>query len=362
METALTGQQQGGIAASLDDLVALRGRVAGGTSMRRRLLTTVASPGAHVSRHAGRGLAFAELRAYQPGDEPRHIDWRHTARRGRPFTKLFEAERERPLWLLVDQRQAMRFGTRGAFKSVQAARAAAVLAWTAAAAGDRVGGALLAADEPPPVPPRAREAGVLPLLAQLCAAQRDDVRAGKLLAGQFPPAATAVLEQGTARVPPDGRTGDSLAAALLRVSRLLRPGAELIVIGDFADFDAVAERALARLAAQAQVSLLQVFDLFERDAPPPAVYRLTDGEREVDLDLCDVAVRAAWGAAFRERSARLAHCASRLALPYRQLATDEDPLGSLAVWSAPASMLPARVAGEPGAVVPSVARPLAGGR
>lgn len=352
-----------GVSASLDDLVALRARLAGGAPPRRRPLPiATASPGANTSRHAGRGLAFAELRAYQPGDEPRHIDWRHTAQRGRPFTKLFETERERPLLLVVDQRPAMRFGTRGAFKSVQAARAAAVLAWSAAAAGDRVGGALLACSSPPPLPPRAREAGVLPLLAQLCAAQRDEVRQGEPQAGEFPHAAAAAAAPGTARVPPDGRTGDGLAAALLRVSRLLRPGAELIVIGDFADFDAAAERALAGLATQAQLALLQVFDPFERDAPPPAVYWLTDGEHEVDLDLHDAAARTAWGAAFRERSARLARFANRLALPYRQLATDEDPLRALAVWSAPASTLPAGAAGEPGSIIPSAARPQAGGR
>jgi uncharacterized protein (DUF58 family) len=85
-------------------------------------------------------MEFDESRVYLPGDDPRNMDWRVTARAGTPHVKLFREERERPVWLLVDQGPSMRFGTRVAFKSVVAARVAALLGWAAVDRGDRVGG------------------------------------------------------------------------------------------------------------------------------------------------------------------------------------------------------------------------------
>ena len=78
--------------------------------------------GQYLSHFKGRGMEFDEARPYQDGDDPRNIDWRVTARTGKPFTKLFREERERPVLLWLDLRAAMHFATRGSFKSVLAAR------------------------------------------------------------------------------------------------------------------------------------------------------------------------------------------------------------------------------------------------
>src|SRR3546814_11310880 len=74
-------------------------------------------------------MEYAESREYAHGDDARHIDWRLTARSGKPHTKLFRAERERLTLLVADTAPALYFGTRVRFKSVQAARAGAVAAW-----------------------------------------------------------------------------------------------------------------------------------------------------------------------------------------------------------------------------------------
>src|SRR5690606_16242665 len=74
--------------------------------------------GAHLSKTKGRGVDFEEHRAYQPGDDIRAIDWRVTARTGRPFIKVFREERERPVIIGVDQSHNMFFGSHVAFKSV----------------------------------------------------------------------------------------------------------------------------------------------------------------------------------------------------------------------------------------------------
>ena len=96
--------------------------------------------GAYVSHFRGRGMEFDESRPYQPGDDPRSIDWRVTARSTTAYTKLFREERERPVLIMVDLRSNMHFATRGCFKSVSASRAAALLSWAAHHRGDRLGG------------------------------------------------------------------------------------------------------------------------------------------------------------------------------------------------------------------------------
>ncbi|MFZ2172135.1 MAG: DUF58 domain-containing protein, partial [Methylococcaceae bacterium] len=96
--------------------------------------------GGYVSRFKGRGMEFDEARLYQPGDDIRSIDWRVTARTGKTHTKVYREERERPVFISVDNRPAMHFATRGVFKSVLAAKLAGLLAWTAQNHGDRIGG------------------------------------------------------------------------------------------------------------------------------------------------------------------------------------------------------------------------------
>ena len=128
-----------GTTFSTADLVGLRPRAAG-LSLDASLSSRVGRSGIRVSRIRGRGMEYSESRIYLPGDDIRRIDWRVTARTGRPHTKLFHEERDRPVLFVVDLGAHMRFGTRGAFKSVVAAEAASLLAWAAAENGDRVGG------------------------------------------------------------------------------------------------------------------------------------------------------------------------------------------------------------------------------
>lgn len=95
--------------------------------------------GAYLSPFKGRGMDFEESRIYQDGDDIRNMDWRVTARTGTAHTKVFREERERSVLMWVDYRRPMFFATQGAFKSVLAARAAALLSWSAIAHGDQIG-------------------------------------------------------------------------------------------------------------------------------------------------------------------------------------------------------------------------------
>ncbi len=95
--------------------------------------------GSYHGARPGIGLTFAELRAYEPGDDVRHIDWNVTARQAKPYVRRYIEERALVLWLVVDVSASMRFGPEGKSKADRAAQAAALLATAAVQNGDRVG-------------------------------------------------------------------------------------------------------------------------------------------------------------------------------------------------------------------------------
>ena len=287
---------ESGIRASLSELIALREQARRlDLAPRGRVLAT--RTGGHLSRFRGRGMEFDVSRVYQPGDDPRNMDWRVTARAGTPHVKLFREERERPVWLLVDQGPSMRFGTRVAFKSVIAARAAALLGWAAVDRMDRVGGLVFDESRHLERRPAARTAGLLPLLERLSEPAQ-----------------------------PGGRGYGSLVDAATHLARLVRPGSLVAVISDFADTGQETAPWLAELSAGRELMLVMVHDPLERAAPPPGLYPVTDGERRGVLDLTRRASRERYRLRFEERLETLERLARRYHAHLLRLATT-DPVG-----------------------------------
>jgi uncharacterized protein (DUF58 family) len=250
---------------ALDELIAL-GALAHGANLARSRRSPALRAGASTSRWRGRGVDFRESRIYQAGDEIRHMDWRVTARSGKPHTKLFEEEREQGLLLAMDLNPGMRFGTRVRFKNVQAARAAALLAWMASAAGDRVGALGFGGGIDGEVKPAGGRRGVLHVLRAL----RDwDASA-------------------------DGTTQQPLSRALARVRRLLRPGMRLVLLSDGFSADAQAAQLLPQIAGRHEIALVLLRDALELGAPPPGRYALHLGAARRILDFADAGVRDAW--------------------------------------------------------------------
>jgi uncharacterized protein (DUF58 family) len=284
------------IVPDLEELLALRG-AAHGLSLHGRKAARSAPLGVHSSALRGRGLEFQEVRTYVAGDDPRNIDWRVTARRGRPHTKLFREERERPVWLLVDLQPGLFFGTRRQLKSALVVRTAALLAWTASLDGDRVGTVIAhGAAEARILPARAREAGVLPLLDALLQSQP---RA---------PGEPAPL---------------ALETALRTLLPLARPGSQILAISDFAGLREEASSLWTALAAHADLRLFWVTDPLEEEGLPngrfraglPGRLRILEGAR----------VRERWRQAWRERQARIVELSQRNAAPVVRLETRELP-------------------------------------
>lgn len=286
---------------ALDELIALSA-LAHGASLARSRRSPALRAGASSSRWRGRGVDFRESRIYQPGDEIRHMDWRVTARSGKAHTKLFEEEREQGLLLAMDLNPGMRFGTRVRFKSVQAARAAALLAWMASAAGDRVGALGFGGGINGEVKPAGGRRGVLHVLRAL----RDwDVAAD--LSAQEP-----------------------LSRALARIRRLLRPGMRLVLLSDGFSTDADAAQLLSQIAGRHDIAFVLLRDALELAPPPPGRYALHLGASRRILDFGDDAVRNAWTERFAESRRRLGELARRHAIRVVELDGHADLRRALA--------------------------------
>jgi uncharacterized protein (DUF58 family) len=290
-----------GVRVDLAELIAMR--LQAYRLERAALKRVVGSRGAaHASRVRGRGVDYAESRNYQPGDDIRQMDWRVTARTGRPHTKLFQEERERNVLLVVSHNPSMHFGTRVRFKSVQAARLAALLAWAATLNGDRVGAIGYGPGLNAEVKPGGGSRGALRVLRAL---REWD----------------AVAAHGHDVVP--------LSQALQRAQRLARPGTQVVLIGDGFDCDAGSEPLLSLLARHCEVAAVLISDPLEHHAPPPARYALHGDDGRVQLDFALPATRAQWAQWFEARRAKWIDQLRRRSLGHVVLDTDGEPESAL---------------------------------
>ena len=261
---------------ALDELIALSA-VAHGASLARSRRSPALRAGGHASRWRGRGVDFRESRIYLPGDEIRHMDWRVTARSGTPHTKVYQEESEQGLLLVMDLNPGMRFGTRVRFKNVQAARAAALLAWMASAAGDRIGALGFGGGINGEVKPAAGRRGVLHVLRAL----RDwDASA-------------------------DPARQDALSTGLARMRRLLRPGMRMVLLTDGFSADAESSQLLPQFAGRHEIAVILLRDALEVAPPPPGRYALHLGPARRVLDFSDANVRGAWIQRFADARERL---------------------------------------------------------
>jgi uncharacterized protein (DUF58 family) len=289
-----------GVVAGLPELVALRLRAAQlGRVERHRSADRMS--GLQLSPFRGRGMEYAESRPYAAGDDVRHIDWRVTARTGRTHTKLFQPERERITALVYDASAPMAFGTRGCFKSVQAARIGALLAWAALAEGDRLAASVCG---------RPREV-IAPL-----GARRGTLRVLDALVRWQQAATVAAAPAG-------------LDAALDALQRVLRPGSHILLLLDPRSLDPAAERSLQRLRAHHDLAACVLADPLEVAPPPPARYRIGDGARQQALPLDDERLRLAWREHFEQRHGFVLQRLQAAGARARLTLTHEDPVHAL---------------------------------
>ncbi|MFZ5467599.1 MAG: DUF58 domain-containing protein [Pseudomonadota bacterium] len=250
--------------------------------------------GEQASPFRGPGLDFEDLRPYQPGDDPRRIDWRVTARLRKPFVRVYGETRQAVTWVVVDRGPSMRFGTRARLKAAQAARLAALVLSSASRAHDALALTLLDGEAHVGQPPRS---GRAPLHATL-----------EALRVPCPPAADTI---------PSPWTG-----MLAELELTLPPGARLWLISDFLGLERADEALLERLAARVELTLCLVEDDSERELPRLGRVHLQTAAGVVELDTASGALRTAYADARAARLGRLDELAGRLRARRVILGTD----------------------------------------
>lgn len=222
---------------SPDDLATLQQQV-----LRRNTTQRAAGAAPHAgalpTHHRGLGMELFESRPYRAGDDPRHVDWRATARHGRPITKVFRAERQRANFIVVDRSVSMAFGTRRQLKATLAAHVGAILLFSALADHETVGGLILSARPEIFLGGRSLDT-TMPILRALSA---------------------ALPLTDTVATPLDERTWTTLLQATTA-------GTHVYVISDFQHFVPASARTLAQLAATRAVTALLVVDPAEQELP-----------------------------------------------------------------------------------------------
>ena len=171
------------IAVTLDELTRYEHLVSDFSLLPRQPVHSVLS-GKHASKLRGRGLDFSEVRKYVYGDDIRNIDWKVTARTRETHTKVFNEEKERPAFLIIDQSSSMFFASQGSVKSVLAAKLAAIAGFKVLKAGDRIGGLVFDDKSYEFIKPRRSRRTFMHLLEVLAAKNQNLVNCQKMLPKQ----------------------------------------------------------------------------------------------------------------------------------------------------------------------------------
>jgi uncharacterized protein (DUF58 family) len=207
----------------------------------------------------GRGLSFAEVRSYQPGDDVRAIDWKVTARTGKTHTKIFHQEKSRPYLIIVDQSSSMFFGSEHAFKSVLAAQLASLIAWQVLASGDGLSAIITTNDQQHYIPLGYRQKNTLKFIHQLNQCNQQ-------LNNSVPPSST------------------HLDITLKQAQQHARSGYSVIIISDFLYLSASSQQLLYSLRNRNSLAAILVYDKLEKSLPSYGSYTVNDSQHDYVLD------------------------------------------------------------------------------
>jgi len=254
--------------------------------------------GEYHSVFKGMGIAFEEVRAYQPGDDVRTIDWNVTARMGHPFIKRFIEERELTVMLVVDSSGSLAFGTGSHQKREVAAELAAVLAFSAISNNDKVG--LIAVTDTVErfVPPRKGTRHVLRLIRDILFFQPN-------------------------------RPGTALSAGLDYLNRVIRRRAIVFLLSDFLDHGFA--RSLRQTGRRHDLIGIRIVDPREQELPAVGLLEVEDAEtgQHLLVDTSSRAVRQAFASAAQRRRDELRPLAHQARMDLVEVSTDGGHLDAL---------------------------------
>lgn len=265
-----------------------------------RISKARAMAGSKRSKMRGRGMEFFESRPYVPQDEMRTIDWKVSARLSKLYTKVFVEERDRPVYLVVDLRPSMFFGSRHCFKSVLAARIAAQLATAAINGGDQLSGLIFD--------------GFYEHICPLGGSRRN-------LAGWF-----GILSEGTKRLLTLHRTGRLQWPLVLRnLASRCRSGAQVFLLSDFLDVEEDLREVLFKLEKKAQVFALSLFDPLEEHMPELGRVGMVFNQERVVFDSDERELKRKYQAWWQGQQSKISTIFGSMGIPHMRFSTADEP-------------------------------------
>ena len=250
--------------------------------------------GQYHSAFKGRGMAFAEVRECQFGDDVRDIDWNVTARFRKPYVKVFEEERELTVMLLVDVSGSLDFGTRSRMKSEMATEIAATIAYSAIQNNDKIGVVFFSDRIEKYIPPKKGRKHILYIIREML-----DFK-------------------------PESRKTD-IGGAMEFFTRVMKRRTTAFVLSDFYDrHDFFKQMQIAN--NKHDVMAIQVYDKWAKALPDVGLVKVVDAEsgHEMYVDTSSKKVRAAHARYWIERQQMLKDTLSRANVDWVSVATDDD--------------------------------------
>ncbi|MXV53243.1 DUF58 domain-containing protein [Pedobacter sp. HMF7647] len=260
------------VAVALEDLMRYEFLVQSGNLLPGHPVYSILA-GRHASKLRGRGMDFEEVRQYVAGDDIRNIDWKVTARIGETYSKVFNEEKERTTFILLDQGSRMFFGSKRFVKSVSAAHAAAIGAFYTIKRGDRVGGIVFGDEEYDYVAPK-RSKALVQHFMQLITKHNRALPERK------------VIREGPGR----------LKEMLKRTQAAVSHDFVITIISDFSDFDPELRQQILGLANHNDVILIHIDDEMDEVLPDGKLV-LSDGHRQITWQNS----HRKWGGKYTER-------------------------------------------------------------
>lgn len=258
--------------------------------------------GEYHSQFKGRGMAFSEVREYQPGDDVRSIDWNVTARMNRPYIKVYEEERELTVMLLVDVSGSRNFGSVSQMKRDTMAEVAATLAFSTIENNDKVGVIFFSDQIEKFIPPKKGKSHVLHIIRELLS---------------FEPQ----------------HTGTDINAALQFLTNAQKRRCTAFLISDLigaypqplpkgkgvTDPVTIASR-------KHDLSAIQIYDRRDAEIPNVGLLKVRDPETgaRVWVDTSLSSVRNAYAQAWRDQQAALETIYTKTGMNHISMRTDED--------------------------------------
>jgi uncharacterized protein (DUF58 family) len=255
-----------GIYTDLNELRRLK-YLAKGFSFTPNQPANSALSGKNASKLRGRGLNFEELRHYRPGDDIRSMDWKVTQRTGKPHIKVFTEERERNVFLAIDQRMTMFFGSTNKMKSVIAAELAALISWQISDSGDRIGAVIYNDRQTKVIPAKRGKQHVVNLLSEVLKKNHEL-------------SLETSIDKNSQHKIDDCDSYNNMLATLNKVSS---HNGLIILIGDGHGFNEKSTNFVKKLRQHNEVIACHISDPLEQNLPKMSQMIVSDGLQQIQF-------------------------------------------------------------------------------